>query len=65
MNNYESGLNVVVDLDAEQGRPPNPRSKNEFRLVVRKTKAVNLAVLNAWLNRQCDMNDSVLEALSE
>jgi eukaryotic translation initiation factor 2C len=64
MNNYPNGLNVVVDLDKEQNRPPG-KTANTFRLVVRPTRAVNLSVLNAWLNKKTDMSDAVLEALSK
>ena len=63
MNNYSNGLNIMVDLDAEQGRPGG-RTSNAFRLVVRPTKTVNLAVLNAWLQGRAAFSESVLEALS-
>lgn len=64
MNNYEEGLNVQVDLDAEQGRPVG-KALNQFRLFVRPTKKVNLAVLKAWLEGRISMGEGVLEALSE
>ena len=54
----------MVDLDAEQGRPAG-RAPNTFRLVVRPTKTVNLAVLNAWLHGQTSVSEAVLEALSK
>ncbi|KAI9929068.1 hypothetical protein ASPWEDRAFT_128423 [Aspergillus wentii DTO 134E9] len=63
MNEYPNGLNVMVDLDAEQGRTSG-RASNTFRLVVRKTRTVNLAVLNSWLRGQTSMQESVLEALN-
>ena len=64
MNNYRDGLNVEVDLDSEQGCPAG-RTSNRFRLVVRPTKTVNLAVLRAWLQGQTSMQEPVLEALSK
>lgn len=64
MNNFENGLNVVVDLDAEQGRR-NITGKNQFRLVVRRTKTVNLSVLSAWLRGQTSYSEDVNEALSK
>jgi eukaryotic translation initiation factor 2C len=64
MNNYANGLNVVVDLDREHNRPPG-KTPNTFRLVVRPTRTVNLAVLNAWLNKKTDISEAVLEALSK
>lgn len=63
MNNYSNGLNIIVDLDAEQGRTGG-RTSNAFRLVVRPTKTVNLAVLNAWLQGRAAFTEPVLEALS-
>lgn len=63
MNNYKEGLNVMVDLDAEQGRPVG-KALNQFRLFVRPTKTVNLAVLQAWLQGRISMGEGVLEALS-
>jgi eukaryotic translation initiation factor 2C len=64
MQNYPNGLNVMVDLDAEQGRPAG-RTPNTFRLVVRPTRTVNMAVLTSWLRGQTSMTEAVLEALSE
>jgi eukaryotic translation initiation factor 2C len=64
MNNYPNGLNVVVDLDVEQGRPAD-RTSNTFRLTVRPTKTVNLAVLNSWLTGRTSMSEAVLEAMSK
>lgn len=64
MSNYSEGLNVEVDLDSEQGRPAG-KTSNRFRLVVRPTKTVNLAVLGAWLENKTSMQESVLEALSK
>ncbi|KAL4764405.1 putative eukaryotic translation initiation factor eIF-2C4 [Aspergillus foveolatus] len=49
LNYYSNGLNVMVDLDAGQGRPAG-RAPNTFRLVVRPTKAVNLAAVLEALN---------------
>ncbi|KAL2809793.1 Piwi domain-containing protein [Aspergillus granulosus] len=63
MINYANGINVVVDLDAEQNRPPG-KTPNTFRLVVRPTRTVNLAVLNAWLSGKTSMSEAVLEALN-
>ncbi|KAL4991381.1 Piwi domain-containing protein [Aspergillus falconensis] len=63
LNNYSNGLNVMVDLDAEQGRPAG-RTPNTFRLVVRPTKTVNLAVLKSWLRGQVSVSEAVLEALN-
>ncbi|KAI9370101.1 ribonuclease H-like domain-containing protein [Aspergillus egyptiacus] len=63
MRHYPNGLNVMVDLDAEQGRSAG-RTPNTFRLVVRPTRTVNLAVLSQWLHGKTSMQESVLEALN-
>ncbi|KKK16353.1 hypothetical protein P175DRAFT_0477219 [Aspergillus ochraceoroseus IBT 24754] len=60
---YSNGLNIMVDLDAEQGRPAG-KIPNAFRLVVRRTKTVNLAALNSWLHGKVSMQETVLEALN-
>ncbi|KAL3475026.1 Piwi domain-containing protein [Aspergillus californicus] len=57
------GVNIEIDLDAEQGRPPG-KTPNIFRLVVRPTRTVNMAVLSAWLSGKTSMQESVLEALN-
>ncbi|KAB8071607.1 Piwi domain-containing protein [Aspergillus leporis] len=63
MINYPNGVNAMIDLDAEQGRTGG-RTSNTFRLVVRSTKTVNLAVLNTWLQGRTSYNENVAEALS-
>ncbi|EAW22039.1 PAZ domain protein [Aspergillus fischeri NRRL 181] len=62
MNNYSNSLNMVVDLNQEQGRPAG-RTSNTFHLTVRR-KTVNLAVLNAWLTGRTSMSEAVLEAMN-
>lgn len=64
MNKYDKEFNTVVDLDIVENRPGRS-AKNAFRLVVRLTRTVNLAVINAWLTKQIDLNESVLEAFSK
>ncbi|KAL4953848.1 Piwi domain-containing protein [Aspergillus filifer] len=63
LQNYAKDFNVMVDLDAEQGRPAG-KNPNTFRLVVRPTRTVNLAALNSWLRGQAAMSDAALEALN-
>ncbi|KAL4918543.1 Piwi domain-containing protein [Aspergillus aurantiobrunneus] len=60
---HPNGLNVMVDLDAEQGRPAG-RTPNTFRLVVRRTRTVDLGVLNSWLRGQTTISEPVLEAFN-
>ncbi|KAE8152713.1 Piwi domain-containing protein [Aspergillus avenaceus] len=63
LNDYTKDINILVDLDAEQGRPAG-RKPNVFRLVVRRTTKVNLAVLNSWLKGRSSIDQSVIEALN-
>ncbi|KAG5287396.1 eukaryotic translation initiation factor 2c [Histoplasma capsulatum G186AR] len=58
-----SDVNVMVDLDAEQGRSGS-RTPNIFRLVVRPTKKVNLAVIEEYIRGNGSMSKEVLEGLS-
>ncbi|KAK2871848.1 hypothetical protein FQN49_002759 [Arthroderma sp. PD_2] len=44
LTKLERDINIVVDLDAEQGRT-NSKNSNAFRLVVRYTKTIALAAL--------------------
>lgn len=37
---------------------------NAFRLMVRKSKTINLKVLEQWLQKKCGFDESVLEALN-
>jgi eukaryotic translation initiation factor 2C len=64
LNQYKEVININVDLDAEDGRPSG-RKSNEFRLVVRCVKKVNLTAVDAWLNGRMSFDISVLEALSK
>ncbi|PWY92461.1 eukaryotic translation initiation factor 2c [Aspergillus heteromorphus CBS 117.55] len=62
-------FNQFVDLDIEAGREGGRVDKdgkvtNVFRLVVRPTRQVNLAVLNSWLQGRTSFEDPVLEALN-
>lgn len=63
LNNYQDGLNVMVDLDGENNRPVG-KVPNVFRLVVRRTKAVNISVLTSWLQGQAPFGEPVLEAMN-
>jgi eukaryotic translation initiation factor 2C len=62
--NIEREVSVMVDLDAEQGRPPG-RTSNTFRVVIRKTKVLNISLIQAYFNGQIQMGTEILEAISE
>ncbi|KAI5302397.1 hypothetical protein KEM55_001127, partial [Ascosphaera atra] len=55
-------VNINIDLDAEQGRT-NSTGKNSFRLVVRPTKKVNLAVVEQYVKGNTTFTKDALEGL--
>ncbi|KAI9877191.1 MAG: hypothetical protein M1830_004561 [Pleopsidium flavum] len=57
-------LSMVVDLDAERGRPARAQNPNSHRVNIRKTGAVNLAALDVYLKGQMSFDNSVLEAIN-
>lgn len=64
MNDIREEINIIVDLDAEQGRA-NSDGSNSFRLVMRQTKKVNLAVVDAYTKGKVSFSKDVLEGLSK
>lgn len=54
----------MVDLDAEQGRTKG-KTPNVFRLVVRRTKTVNLAAVEEFLRGNASLLGDALEGLSK
>ncbi|KAK2754064.1 hypothetical protein FQN54_007233 [Arachnomyces sp. PD_36] len=63
MIDLKQEVNVIVDLDAEQGRTRADGS-NSFRMVVRRTKTVNLAVVEAYMQGKTSFSADVLEGLT-
>jgi eukaryotic translation initiation factor 2C len=56
---------TMVDLDAEQGRTGHDTNRNSFRLVIRKTKTLDVgASIQGYLSGQISMNESILEAIN-
>ena len=56
---------MIVDLDAEQGRTPRPGRENKHRVTIRKTTAVPLGSIEAYLKGKISFDNSVLIAISE
>lgn len=54
MKSVEVNLNNKIDND----KPP------AYRIIVRKAKAINLQVLQSWLQKKASFNERVLEALN-
>ena len=62
--NIERDINIDVDLDAEEGRPPG-RTSNTFRVVIRKAKTLDLSTIQAYFKRQIQMGPEILECISK
>ena len=62
--NIEQEISLMVDLDAEAGRPPG-RTSNTFRIAIRKSKTLDLSVIRAYFARQIQMGPEILEAISK
>jgi hypothetical protein len=57
-------LNVVVDLDAEAGRPSTGNRDDKHRVQIRQTTRVPLVALSAYLEGKAAFDTGVLEAIS-
>ncbi|KAI9781022.1 MAG: hypothetical protein M1816_002587 [Peltula sp. TS41687] len=59
-------FSMVVDLDAEQGRPPRPgrEDDNKHRVTIRKTTNVPLGAIDAYLKGKITFDSSVLIAIN-
>ena len=67
-NDFKNELRLVVDLDAEDGRPPRRDGKeNKHHIKINKAKnnTVNLATIKAYLDGTMDFDTPILEAISQ
>ncbi|KAL3426357.1 eukaryotic translation initiation factor 2c [Phlyctema vagabunda] len=56
---------MMVDLDAEQGRTPREgKDPNVYKVIISQTKSVRLAIIEAFLSRKIQFDNSVLEAIT-
>jgi hypothetical protein len=55
---------ITVDFDEEKGRPPRAQPDYVY-VIIRKSKNIRMAVLEAYLTRQMPFDNSVLEAISK
>jgi eukaryotic translation initiation factor 2C len=62
--NFERDISMMIDLDAEEGRPPG-RTSNTFRLTIRKAKILDISLITAYFGRQIQMGPEILEAISK
>ncbi|DAA78333.1 TPA_exp: Uncharacterized protein A8136_4309 [Trichophyton benhamiae CBS 112371] len=63
MTKLDKDANFVVDLDAEQGRPPSKNS-NAFRLVVRYTKTISLQTLASAIRGDISQDKETTQCLT-
>jgi eukaryotic translation initiation factor 2C len=55
---------ILVDLDAEKGRPPRPGKEDRCYCVIRPAKMIRMSVIEAYLSRQIQFDNAILEAIS-
>ena len=58
-------IRILVDMDQERGRAPQPgRPENKIMFILKPAKVIRLAVLNAFLNRQTPFDNVCLEGIN-
>ena len=60
-------LRMMVDLDVEDGRQPRTGAnagKNTFRLGIKKSKRLDISIIQSYLDGRVQMSVQVLEAIS-
>jgi eukaryotic translation initiation factor 2C len=57
-------MRLMVDLDEEEGRPSRPGGKNVFRLHIRKTRPVDISIIQQYLEGQVQFSIQVAEAIN-
>ena len=55
-------LRMMVDLDAEEGRPSRD-GRNAFRLHIKRTRELNPSIIQSFLDKKVQMNNDVAEAI--
>ena len=70
-NDFKNELRILVDLDAEEGRPNRPPradgkdNKHHVKINKAKNGKVNLSTIKAYLEGTMDFDTPVLEAISQ
>jgi eukaryotic translation initiation factor 2C len=54
----------MVDLDAEQGRNPRPTGPDTVLCIIRPTKTLRMACIEAYLSRQMPFDSAILECIN-
>jgi eukaryotic translation initiation factor 2C len=64
LNSYEP-VSLEINLDAEYGKREMTDKLHIYRLHVRKSRTVNLEVIDRWLQKKMPFDENILQALSE
>ncbi|KAK4934510.1 Protein argonaute [Elasticomyces elasticus] len=57
-------IRLMVDLDQEEGRQSRDPSRNTFRLHIKKTRQLDISVVQAYLDGRIQFNIEVAEAVN-
>ena len=56
----------MIDLDAEKGRKPREgHPPDQVKIIIRPSKVVRMAVIDAYLKNSMPWDNSILEAISK
>lgn len=64
LNHYDP-VSLEIDLAAEYGQREMSDKIHIYRLHVRKSRMVNLEVIDRWLEKKMPFDENILQALSE
>jgi eukaryotic translation initiation factor 2C len=57
-------VRLMIDLDAEAGKPPRPNGSNTVRLSIKATKVLDPSVIASYLSGTVGAGNEVLEAIN-
>ncbi|KAK4999709.1 Protein argonaute [Elasticomyces elasticus] len=65
LTKLERELHMLIDLDADKGRPTRPGTReNTHRIVMKLTNTVRFETLTAYLQSTCTFDNACLEAIN-
>ncbi|KIX93759.1 uncharacterized protein Z520_10665 [Fonsecaea multimorphosa CBS 102226] len=56
-------IRLMVDLDQEEGRPPRADGRNSFRVAIKKTRELDVSLIQQYIEGRVQMNQYVAEGL--
>ncbi|EXJ75664.1 uncharacterized protein A1O5_00171 [Cladophialophora psammophila CBS 110553] len=57
-------IRLMVDLDQEEGRPPSQDGKNTFRLHIKRTRMLDISLIQQFLEGRVQLDEKVAEAIT-